>query len=454
MKKYFFGLFLLIAFTLMGSVNAGEPEIVRVGLLRLFYNQTSISISSTNIEVGHGMANGSFAPVQTLTSSAGFTVQVVNGQVVLRAGSVSGNIVFTFNSGTGSAQVRGIGGGNVTLGNYTYRGIMEFHPYATGRITAVNVINVEDYILGVLPLEMSPTQFHQEALRAQSVAIRTFSIHTRDITRRHSAWLDLCDRPQCCQSYRGIGNEHANTNQAAEATRGLMMFLPGGTNPLFTPYFASSGGATANSEQVWWESFSHLRGVLDPYEQVTRNWSREFTWAQVTARVQDESPASVNIGNVTAVTVTGSTLGRVHELTFTGTNGEWVARGERIRTMFGADSQNFAISGHTVTNVGAAANVTITDGTASNQRPSTALTVLNHLGQTITINSAFVTDGTTTRQLGANHVRVSGGTGITLTGRGWGHGVGMSQHGANGMAQAGHNFVSILQHYYTGVEIR
>ncbi|MCL2397931.1 MAG: hypothetical protein FWC93_07705, partial [Defluviitaleaceae bacterium] len=48
----------------------------------------------------------------------------------------------------------------------------------------------------------------------------------------------------------------------------------------------------------------------------------------------------------------------------------------------------------------------------------------------------------------------SSGYSIELSGRGWGHGVGMSQHGANGMAQRGYDFRQILHHYYTGVEIR
>jgi len=457
MKRIFCALLALVivVFVFSGFMAAPPPQIVRVGLLRLFYNQNTIHIASTNIEVGHGLSNGSFSPSQTLTSANGFTAQVVSGQVVLRAGNTSGNIVFTFNSATGSAQVRGIGGGNITLGNYTYRGVIEFHPYDSGRITAVNVINVEDYLLGVVPLEMSPTQFHQEALRAQAVAARTFSIHTRDTTRRHSEWLDLCDRPQCCQSYRGVGNEHANTTAAVQATHGLMIFLPGSDVALFTPFSASSGGATSNSEHVWWAELSHLRGVPDPYEPNVHNWTREFTWAQLTTRVANESPASVNIGNVTAVAVTNSHLGRVVELTFTGTNGEWSVRGERMRTMMGFDGQNFAISGATVTNIGGTTSVTVTDGIVTSQHAPSSLFAVNHLGQLVAVSSPFITDGLSTTQPNSGvDVSVSGGTGITVTGRGHGHGVGMSQHGANGMANAGYGFRAILQHYYTGVEIR
>ena len=457
MKRIFCVLLALVmmVFAFSGFTTTPPPQIVRVGLLRLFYNQATIHIASTNIEVGHGLANGSFSLSQTLTSANGFTVQVVNGQVALRAGNASGNIVFTFNSAIGGAQVRGVSGGTVTLGNYTYRGVMEFHPYETGRITAVNVIDVEDYILGALPLEMSPTQFHPEALRAQAVAARTFSIHTRDTTRRHSDWLDLCDRPQCCQSYRGVGNEHENTTAAVQATHRLMMFLPGSDIAVFTPFSASSGGVTSNSEHVWWAEMSHLRGVPDPYEPIVHSWTRSFTWAELTTRVANESPASVNIGNVTAVAVTNSHLGRIVELTFTGTNGEWSVRGERMRTMMGFDSQNFTISGQTVTRIGGVATVAVNNSMAESQHAPSSLFAIDHLGNLVGVNAPFITSGLAFDQpdSGAN-VRVSGGTSITVAGRGRGHGVGMSQHGANGMANAGHDFRAILQHYYRGVEIR
>jgi SpoIID/LytB domain protein len=92
------------------------------------------------------------------------------------------------------------------------------------------------------------------------------------------------------------------------------------------------------------------------------------------------------------------------------------------------------------------------------QQVSTAslsnFSALDERGLLTQIHMAYVFDGTTTRRVIAPSYTVSGGTGITLVGSGWGHGVGMSQHGAQGMALLGFSYRDILYHYYTGVEIR
>jgi len=429
-----------------GFATTTYAETIRVGLLRSFYNRDSITISSTSIDIGRGTSDGTFSFNRTVTSPTGFTIRVVSGQVVIEAG---GQTLFTFlNDVPGGPQIRATGGGAVRMGNYSYRGSIEFRP-SGGRVTAINVLPLEQYLYGVVPMEMSPS-FHIEALRAQAVAARTFAVYNRDFGSRHSAWLDVCDST-CCQVYHGFGRENAVITQAIRDTSGLLMFIDG--RPAFTPYFSSSGGATDNSENVWFAALPHLRGVLDPYEQNPRIWTRDFTWAQLTAAVRAEAP-SANIGNVTGVSITREHLGRVQELTFFGTNGQWTANREVTRTIFrhaGGSllSRNFYIVG----SYGDGSIVAVTNGIITQQATVTNLQVINHLGHISNVSVAYAFDGHTTRRLHEN-IAVTGGTGITINGRGWGHGVGMSQMGANSMAQQGHDFRSILRHYYTGVEIR
>ena len=432
----------------LGFANTAYAHTIRIGLLRSFENQNSITISSTSIDIGRGREGGYFDFNRTLNSTSGFTVRVIDGQVVIQAG---GQTLFTFlNEATGGRQVRASGGGILRMGNSYYRGVIEFRP-SGGRVTAINVICLEEYLYGVLPMEMAP-HFHTEALRAQAVAARTFAMYTGHHRRYTQRGFELCDRT-CCQAYQGAGRETDVHTQAVRDTSGLMMFTEGNTNPLFTPYFSSSGGSTDNSENVWVATLSHLRGVPDIYEQNARIWTRTYTWAQLTNAVQAEAP-SANIGNVTGISVEKSPLGRVQELTFIGTNGRWTATGERTMRVFrhidsSLLSRHFYIAGGAIGST--ATNLSITDGV--NTAQVSGFYVIDATGNITYVSNPIVFDGTVTR-LPNRASSVSGGTGITINGRGWGHGVGMSQNGANGMAQAGHDFRTILKHYYTGVEIR
>ncbi|MCL1787075.1 MAG: SpoIID/LytB domain-containing protein [Defluviitaleaceae bacterium] len=421
----------------VGLTSAVSANTIRVGLVRAFDNRESIAILSESIEVGRSAEDGAFEYIRTLNSPSGFVVRMENGQVTLQANEQT---VFTFvNDAEGAPQIQAANNEPLSMGTYYFRGVMEFRPSSTGdRLSAINVICLEEYLYGVVAMEMSPT-FYTEALRAQAVAARTFAMHTQLYSTYTARGFDLCDRT-CCQAYRGAGREEDLIIQAVRDTRGLMMFTEESDTPAFTPFFSSSGGATDYSENVWGGSLSHLRATEDIYEHNPRLWTRTYTWAQLTAAVQAQAP-SANIGTVTSIEVTTHPLGRVQALTFIGTNGRWTATRQAVSGVFrhidsALYSRNFYIVGGSA----------VSNGLAANEVP-----VIN-LGQAIS-STIYVFDGVSTRQL-TQSVTVTGGTGITINGRGWGHGVGMSQHGANGMAQAGYSFRQILKHYYTGITIQ
>ena len=447
--KLFCAVAVFILATAAFTGTSYATEMIRVGLLRSFYNATSANISTTSIDIGRNNPDGSFNFNRTLTSPNGFNIRAEGGQIVIRA---DGSVVFTFVTGVdGEPQIRATDGGAVRLGSYSYRGVIEFR--ARGNtFTPINVLPMELYLYGVVPMEMGPN-FHQEALRAQAVAARTFAVYNRDFGDQHQAWLDVCDST-CCQVYHGVGRENEIITQAVRDTHGIMVRIDG--RPVFTPFFSSSGGATDNSENVWFAALSHLRGVPDPHETNPRLWTREFTWAQLTTAVAAQAP-NANIGTVTGISITETNLGRVQELTFIGTNGQWTARRETTRTIFrhagGALlNRNFYIVGATAP--GASEVVTVTNNITVQQSPLSILRAINQLGQIMPVDNVYIFDGITTRRITTQEVTtITGGTGITINGRGWGHGVGMSQNGANGMAHAGYTFREILTHFYTGVEV-
>jgi len=449
MKKILYMSLCIVIILAVTGLSAGA-QTIRVGLVRNFEGRNSISISTNNIDVGRGLPCGSFDFSRSLQSSSGFTVSVESGQVVIRAG---GQTVFTFtNDVAGGRQVRA-SSGTLALGSYSYRGVVEFRP-SGGRVSAINVICVEQYLYGVVAMEMAPS-FYAEALRAQAVAARTFAMYSARRGRYVSREFDICDRT-CCQAYNGSTREFDANTRAVRDTNGLIIVAPGGNIPLFTPYFSSSGGSTDNSENVWFEALPHLRGVVDGYERVARTWTRTYTWAQLTNAVRAEAP-NANIGTVTGVIIEQEHLGRVQELTFVGTNGRWTARREQTMGVFRHIDSRLLSRSFYIVGAGASGTnsvVSATDGFAYVQLPASNLYAVDAAGNVVPVGNAMAYDGVTTRRLTIQATTVSGGTGITINGRGWGHGVGMSQNGANGMAQAGYNFRAILHHFYTGIEIR
>ena len=127
-----------------------------------------------------------------------------------------------------------------------YRGIFVLRASPKG-LVLVNTLNLEDYLKGVVPEELSPELFHgYEALKAQAVAARTYAIKNLGLNRELG--FDLCDTPKC-QVYGGLSAEHAESNRAVEETNGEVALYKGKLiNALYT---STCGGMTEDIENVF-----------------------------------------------------------------------------------------------------------------------------------------------------------------------------------------------------------
>jgi len=417
------------------------PSTIRIGLTRDFDNRDSIQIANTHIHAGYNNG-GNFANATSLQSANGFTARVSGGVVAIYSGSQR---VFSFTDTGRGAQVVCATGGVVRLGEHSYRGAIEFRP-SGGRVTAINVLSPEEYLFGVLPVEMYAS-FHIDALKAQAIASRTFMVYRMNEGGHTGHGFDLCDSTHC-QVYRGVGREHDNTTRAVNETRGQMLFH--NNRIILAVYFASCGGVTDYSGNVWLENRPYLQAVRSVAEYNPPVWTRTFTMAQLTTAVQS---AGGNIGTATGMSISRvSALGRVQEITIHGTTGTWRVSGEAIRSFFtpagGAlMGRNFNLAGG---GGGGGMAVSVTDGHST---ASGDLSGFN-LGSVAPGQPIYVFDGNNLRRITPAAQHVVTGNSITINGSGWGHGVGMSQRGAQGMALRGYNYRQILLHYYTGVEIR
>jgi stage II sporulation protein D len=350
----------------------------------------------------------------------------------------------------------GTGGGTVSLGGRKYRGALECRPKGAN-VTVVNILTADEYLYGVVPSEM-PQGWPLEALKAQAVASRSYmstrlGVHSGD-------GYDFCDQGHC-QNYLGADNEAASAVRAVDATSGIMAYYDG--EPINAVYFASSGGITEDSENVWPNAMPYLRGVREIADEAYKEWTRVFTLAELDAVL---SANNAGIGAAVGVTIGAATPGgRVSELIINGTAGRKSLYKEEIRTFFSVstggplESRNFILGGIDSARPEAAESDTI-NIMGLGEYPVQGLRVIGGGAAVAALTEVFVAgSGTTRRYGGASQASgTSGGAGrngeIVFTGKGSGHGVGMSQYGAKAMAEAGYTYAQILRHYYTGIEVR
>jgi len=148
-----------------------------------------------------------------------------------------------------------------------YRGIFVLRASPKG-LVLVNILNLENYLKGVVPEELSPDLFRgYEALKAQAVAARTYAIKNLGLNR--DLGFDLCDTPKC-QVYGGLSAEHPESSRAVDETRGEVAFYKGELiNALYT---STCGGMTEDVEKVF-------QGRPQPYLKSTEcSYEKQQEW--------------------------------------------------------------------------------------------------------------------------------------------------------------------------------
>ena len=262
-------------------------------------------------------------------------------------------------------------------------------------------MSVEEYLQGVLRGEM-PAAFHMEALKAQTVAERTYLYYQMAAGAKGShPQADVCTDPACCTAYLteeaarekwGADFEECNEKilEAVSATDGQVMYYGG--EPIMAVFHSSSAGVTATSGEVWTADLPYLVSVESPEsaDTVPNYYSvNTFTAAEFREKFSVAYPAA-KWGDKTkdwVSDVVRTDTGRVESATVGGVE----VSGQDLRRIFSLRSTSFTIE--------------------------------------------------------------AGEGDITFRVTGYGHGVGMSQYGANTLAQEGKTWREILQWYYTGITI-
>ena len=263
----------------------------------------------------------------------------------------------------------------------------------------VREMTMGEYLTGVVRAEM-PASFAQEALCAQAVAARTYTRYQLAGGSRHGDTADICGDHTCCQAFldretaaKNWGDDaeryEAKVENAVAATDGQVILYDG--QPILAVFHSSSAGQTKSAGTVWTEDLPYLCSVSSPEgEEVPNYYSRvEFSASEFREKFLEDCPEADLSGDES------QWVGEVRRTE--GSNVESITiggvavRGSRVRTIFGLRSASFDLE-------------------------------------------------------------MGGGKAVFYV-TGYGHGVGMSQYGANAMAKEGKTWKEILLHYYTGVTI-
>lgn len=322
-------------------------------------------------------------------------------------------------------------------------------------IDVINYVSLNHYLYGVVPMEM-PSTFPLEALKAQAIAARNFTL--ANINKHLSSGYNLCDSADC-QVYGGYDRETENTNLSVDETDGIVIKYKG--EIVNATYHSNSGGYTENCEDVWGASIPYLKAVNDEFSKESPNtdWKIIFTNEDIQGKLLK---IGIDIGEIESlIPIDKTEAGRVITLKVVGTKGEHVLEKNEIRQVFGYSeikSNLFNISTMDVSSdlSSDSGDVVVIDGMTG--KPVKVKTNNIHV-----INGdekrTIISRGSYSRALTNNGVEevkrdvYLAGKQFVIEGKGYGHGVGMSQWGARNMAELGHSYEDILKHYYSGIEL-
>jgi len=428
----------------------------------------AVSVSNTAgtvdvMDLATGRVVGIMQPGDVFAVSFDGTSYVVVGPKGERT-EVSGPLRFSPRSPENLFRIESIERANVLATGRVrplYRGALEVSrgpSTPAGRVNLVNVLDLEDYLRGVVANE-SPAFFHLEALKSQATAARGYAVANVGRYERLGYPFDLVDS-SASQVYRGVLSEHARAVEATEATRGLVVSHDG---RIITAFYSSSFGGHSDSVEWIFNSPSaqlpganvtpYLTGIYDgepPAPDLDTGEGRQAFWSAPQPQTFD---ACERVGNrfarwrieIPAEVIRARLPGRC--VVLSGDLGGDVTEVAAVQRMSG--------SGRI-----AAARITLTTGAAEvrgwdNLRrvlgtPAVATPVPPGCSSG-TIAAGFVLN---TPTLIEPYLDTDGDFGgVVAQGGGWGHNVGLSQYGAHGRGRAGQGFIEILKAYYSGVDV-
>lgn len=429
-------------------------------------------------------ACGTGDEARSLMSSLGVEGSIVGtsayGMSVVQTGT--SRVLFQYDCGESGRlgilpDVTGTEETRTWFSDYKYRGGFQYFRRTGGNLSVVNMVELEDYVNGVICYEMG-RDWPLEALKAQALCARTYVL--KYLNKHSSYGFDICTSTGC-QVYHGMGSLRSDygpspvSMQAVAETAGLTIQYNGRLTEV--AYSSSFGGASEDAKNVWGtdtvNEHPYLRGVVDPYEadldasNPQSPWTVTYTTAQLTQQLQRNGMGTGT--SVDRLELTYSPLGNVIQVMVRWANGQSNTIGASyIRSRLGVKAIRFTVNGagtgtpvqpgsvgdHTGAADGLEGKYVISDSGTVSTLGKNIYTISGDGSVSLVENNSSSTETQPpTVQPGSGTVTVSGST-YTFQGGGYGHQIGMSQFGANAMARRGFTCEEIVTFYFPGVQVK
>lgn len=354
-------------------------------------------------------------------------------------------------------------GGFIQVNDRKYRGEIEII-VEQKLLNVINAIELEKYLYGVLKKEISP-EWPDEVLKAQAIAARSFALSNMD--KFADQGYNICATTNS-QAYGGVYHEHPATNKAVNETRGVVLIFDG--EPINAVYHSDSGGYTENSEDVWGGFIPYLRSVPSDYEEIVSPpnhlWDCSFTEKELLAKLSENG---YHLNNIQDIIIGDKTeAGRVKSIDIIGDNEKITLKTNDLRLLIGPTiirSSLFSIdiNGQKTEKIEERNIVQSVSEKESEQDPKTKSVreIISEerefsISELIELlnrpkNEPVPEKKSLPEEKKDSHVDKLV---FSFRGQGNGHGVGLSQWGAYGMASQGYSYEDILKYYYQGVQLK
>jgi len=313
-------------------------------------------------------------------------------------------------------------------------------------LLAINTLYIEDYLMCVATSEMS-SECPKALLESQTIAARSWILAGTE-KKHKDLELDACN-DDCCQRYQGISNLNKKAINASRGTKGRVLLS---NNELCdTRYSKSCGGITESNENVWQEKAKiYLRSIADDASSVSidnskndifNKWIKQKSSSYCSPKYIPENRLEKYLGNI-------DNKGNYHrwEISYT--------MSELIKLVNKKTTKKFSTIKKLTPKIrGRSGRIVVLhiEGVLENNKPycleiKSEYEIRRIMHSEFLFSSAFTIESNSDEK---NHKNI-----FTLKGSGWGHGVGLCQIGALGMALDGKKTEEILLHYYKNSEIK
>lgn len=217
--------------------------------------------------------------------------------------------------------------GFISYKGVNYRGEIHLKP-TDSKVLVLNVVPVEEYLLGVVPSEVSAS-WPMEALKAQAICARTYVLREMMNKRKYDFDVDTSTNSQV---YKGKQKEHKRTSEAVWDTEGLILVYKG--QPIQSFFHSNSGGITEDPANVWGNSIPYLKSVNSDFDKD----GEQYSWEDRMKPNQINSAlASLGIGEIVDIVVISRfPSARVNEVEIIGNSGTKKIKGTEFRKLIGA----------------------------------------------------------------------------------------------------------------------